>query len=121
MTNPSETAWRDTSRSGLASLVPRSNSVRIVARLMIRKSETTRLEIVSSVRRLFRRMFLKISFAYFIVGHRAEYDTSKLLRVQGETCSLNALFSLCNLGVLCVSVVIFRKQTTETQRTPRLH
>src|SRR5215217_2537108 len=69
MTKPSETAWRDTSRSGLASSVPRSNSVRIVARLMIRKSETTRLEMVSSVRRLFRRMFLKISFAYFIEGH----------------------------------------------------
>src|SRR5215213_8513137 len=69
MTKPSETAWRDTSRSGLDSSVPRSNSVRIVARLMIRNNETTRLEIVSRVRRLFRRMFLKISFAYFNVVH----------------------------------------------------
>ena len=42
------------------------NSVRIVARLMIRNSETTRLEIVSKVRRLFRRMFLKISLLNFI-------------------------------------------------------
>src|SRR3569832_2898707 len=66
MKKPSETACRDLCRSGLASSVPRSNSVRIVARLMIRNSEPTRLEIVSSVRRLFRRMFLKISFAYFI-------------------------------------------------------
>jgi len=34
--------------------------------VMIRKSETTRLEIVSIVRLLFRRMFLKTSFANFI-------------------------------------------------------
>src|SRR5215208_4349570 len=66
ITNPRETAWRETSRNGLASSVPRSNSVRIVAKLTIRKSETTRLEIVSRVRLLFRSTFLKISFAYFI-------------------------------------------------------
>src|SRR5829696_2386513 len=65
-TKVSETAWRDTSRKGLASSLPRSNSVRTVAKHMIRNSETTRLEIVSRVRLLFRRMFLKISFAYFI-------------------------------------------------------
>jgi hypothetical protein len=33
---------------------------------MIRKSETTRLEMVSRVRLLFRRMFLKINLANFI-------------------------------------------------------
>ena len=36
---------------------------------------------------------------------------------------LNCISSLCNLGVLCVSVVNFAKNyfTTETQRTPSLH
>jgi hypothetical protein len=36
---------------------------------MIRNKETTRLEIVSRVRLLFRRIFLKINFAYFIKPH----------------------------------------------------
>src|SRR6476619_7373641 len=67
--NVSETAWRATSRTGLDCSVPRSNSVRIVAKLMIRKSETTRLEMVSRVRLLFRRMFLKINLANFIAIH----------------------------------------------------
>src|SRR5215213_31596 len=79
ITNPRDTACRDTSRSGLASSVPRSNSVKMVARLMIRKSETTRLEIVSSVRLLFRRMFLKTSFAYFI-------RSSPSFRTTGQRC-----------------------------------
>src|SRR5215467_6153995 len=69
ITKPSETAWRETSRNGLDWSLPRSNSVRIVAKLMIRKSETTRLEIVSTVRLLFRRMFLKINLANFIAVH----------------------------------------------------
>src|SRR5678815_6135438 len=85
MTNPRETAWRDTSRNGLASSVPRSNSVRIVARLMIRKSDTTRLEIVSSVRRLFRRMFLKISFAYFI-RHSPAFVYERYARAAERFC-----------------------------------
>src|ERR1051325_61086 len=69
MTNPSERAGRETRRKGLDSSPPRSNSVRIVAKLMMRKSETTRLEIVSRVRLLFRRMFLKINLANFIAIH----------------------------------------------------
>jgi hypothetical protein len=36
---------------------------------MIRNSETTRLEMVSTVRRLFLRMFLKINLANFIAVH----------------------------------------------------
>jgi hypothetical protein len=69
MTKPSDTAWRETSRKGLASSPPRSNSVRMVAKLTIRKSDTTTLEIVSKVLSLLRKMFLKISFAYFIGVH----------------------------------------------------
>src|SRR5215211_2038596 len=96
ITNPRETAWRDTSRKGLASSVPRSNSVRIVAKLMIRKSETTRLEIVSRVRRLFRRTFLKISFAYFICVHlrRAELGAGQLAAI-GSVYALAAKRFTC--------------------------
>src|SRR5258705_2192454 len=61
-----ETACRVTSLRGFASSLPRVNSVKIVARVIIRNNETTRLEIVSSVRRLLRRMFFKTSLLNFI-------------------------------------------------------
>jgi hypothetical protein len=57
------------SRSGLDSALPRSNSVRIVASVIIKNNETTRLEIVSRVRRLLRRIFFRTSFANFIRVH----------------------------------------------------
>src|SRR5687768_14750949 len=64
--NASDTECRDSNREGLLSSLPRSNSVRIVARLMIRNSETTRLETVSRVRRLLRRTFFNMSLANLI-------------------------------------------------------
>ncbi len=64
--NASDTEWRLIKREGLLSWLPRSSSVRIVARLTIRNSETTRLDKVSRVRRLLRRTFFKMSFANFI-------------------------------------------------------
>jgi hypothetical protein len=52
-------------RSGfeLSSLV---NSVRIVASVIIKNNETTRLERVKRVRRLLRRIFLRMSLLNFI-------------------------------------------------------
>ena len=47
-------------------LLARVNSVTIVARVTIRKSETVRLEIVSRARRLFLRMFFRIRRPYFM-------------------------------------------------------
>src|SRR5512132_3387918 len=64
--NPSDTACLVTRRRGLDFSLPSVNSVRIVARVMIRNNETTRLEIVSNVRRLLRRMFFKINLLNFI-------------------------------------------------------
>src|SRR6267142_4896685 len=64
--NPSETACLVTRRSGFDASLPRLNSVRIVARVMIRNNETTRLEIESKVRRLLRRMFFRTNLAHFI-------------------------------------------------------
>src|ERR1041384_2844415 len=93
MTKPSETAWRETSRKGLDSLPPRSNSVRIVAKLIIRKSETTRLEIVSRVRLLFRRMFLKINLANFMAVHLLELTVGFPYWLALNTLGINDTFN----------------------------
>jgi hypothetical protein len=60
--NVSETAWRDTSLSGFADALNRVSSVSTVASVIMRNSDTARLETVSSVRRLLRRTFLSMSF-----------------------------------------------------------
>lgn len=65
-TNASETACRDTRRRGFDSWLPRVNSVKMVASVISKNNETTRLETVNSVRRLFRKMFFRISFVNFI-------------------------------------------------------
>lgn len=70
--NASETACLDANRNGFDWSVLRSSSVKIVPSVMIRKSETTRLRTVSSVRNRFRKMFLNTSFANFIYVHLSE-------------------------------------------------
>jgi len=64
--NPSETECLAINLKGLALSEFLSNSVSTVASVIIKKSDTTRLEIVSRVRLLFRRMFFRTSFANFI-------------------------------------------------------
>src|SRR2546425_2612277 len=64
--NPNDTACRVTRRSGLDLSLLLVNSVRIVASVIIRNRETTRLEMVSNVRRLLRRMFFRMSLLNFI-------------------------------------------------------
>src|ERR1700716_4200467 len=62
----SETECRVIMRSGFECSLPRDNSVRIVASVIIKNRETTRLEIVSRVRRLLRRIFFRISLLNFM-------------------------------------------------------
>src|SRR5438876_7887586 len=64
----SDTACRVTRRRGFASSLPRANSVNIVPSAIIKNKETTRLEMVSNVRRLLRRIFFKISLLNFIAA-----------------------------------------------------
>jgi hypothetical protein len=64
----SDTLCLVTRRSGFDFSLPLFISVRIVANVIIRNKETTRLEIVSRVRRLLRRIFLRISLEYFIAA-----------------------------------------------------